>query len=68
MLTSGNWQVENIVCSIPAKMKKCTDRFELFYKNKHQNRNLGWIWNVGTVEMKPVFVTAKQHQLIMNVF
>lgn len=69
ILTNGTWPIEaNINCSIPPAMKACTDKFTMFYKNKHQNRNLSWLWQVGTVELKPVFVANKNHQLVMNVF
>lgn len=66
---SGNWPVAtNITCNVPPVMKECANKFAMFYKNKHQNRNLTWLWQVGTIELKPLFVTTKQHQLVMNVF
>lgn len=66
---SGNWPVNaNLTCIIPPIMKQCTDKFTMFYKNKHQNRDLAWLFQVGTCEVKPIFVKSKQHQLVMNVF
>lgn len=66
---SGNWPVaSNITCNVPAVLKSCADKFTMFYKNKYQNRNLSWLYQVGTIELKPLFVTQKQHQLVMNVF
>lgn len=36
VLMSGNWPVAtNIVCNVPAQMKECTNKFTMFYKNKH---------------------------------
>lgn len=59
---SGNWPVTtNITCNVPPVMKECANKFTMFYKNKHQNRNLTWLWQVGTIELKPLFVTTKQH-------
>jgi len=36
ILTNGTWPVDTtITCNIPPSMKQCTDKFTLFYKNKH---------------------------------
>ena len=67
-MTNGNWPVESRpTCTIPAPLKKCVSDFELFYKNKHQNRNLAWLYNNGQAELQTTF-TAKKFQLICNVF
>lgn len=49
-------------------MKDITSRFEQFYKHKHQNRNLTWLFQHGQVEIKPVFVTAKNYTLVANCY
>ena len=48
VLMTGNWPVDNQpTCTIPPAMKMCTTDFERFYKNKHQNRNLLWLYHNG---------------------
>jgi hypothetical protein len=48
-------------------MKACTTDFERFYKNKHQNRNLLWLYHNGQAEVQTQF-TPKKFQLIANCF
>ena len=68
VLTTGNWPVDNQpTCTIPPEMRKCASDFEMFYKNKHQNRNLLWLYHNGQAEVQTLF-TAKKFQLICNVF
>lgn len=68
ILTNGNWPIETRpTCSIPAPLKKCITDFEMFYKNKHQNRNISWLYNNGQAEILTTF-TAKKFQVICNVF
>ena len=60
ILTNGNWPVESRpTCTIPAPLKKCVSDFELFYKNKHQNRNLAWLYNNGQAELQTTFTAKK---------
>lgn len=69
VLTGGNWPVKtDIKLTVPKQMARCQERFDIFYKNKHNNRQLTWLWTSGTAELKPLFVTTKQHQLVMNNF
>lgn len=52
ILTNGNWPVDaRPTCTIPAPLKQCISSFELFYKNKHQNRNLAWLYHNGQAEL-----------------
>lgn len=68
VLTTGNWPVDSQpTCTIPAAMKKCASDFEMFYKNKHSNRNLLWLYHNGLVELQCLY-TPKKYQLITNVF
>lgn len=56
MLTNGNWPIDKQPqCNIPPELKACTSRFETFYKNKHQNRNVSWLYKEGNVELLPKF-------------
>ena len=52
ILTNGNWPVDvRPTCTIPAPLKACITDFEMFYKNKHQNRNLSWLYHNGQAEL-----------------
>ena len=45
-----------------------TGKFEFFYKQKYQNRNLTWLLNHGSVELKPLFITTKSYTFVMNCY
>lgn len=49
-------------------MKEITSKFEQFYKNKHQNRHLTWLFQHGQVELRPIFITAKNYTLVTNCY
>jgi len=56
VLTNGHWPEQQLAsCTLPAEMKACTSKFEDFYKHKHNNRNLTWLFHHGTVELSPLF-------------
>ena len=60
ILTNGNWPVDvRPTCSIPASLKQCISEFELYYKNKHQSRNLAWLYHNGQVELQTTFTPKK---------
>lgn len=68
VLTNGNWPIEEEPkCNIPKPLARCQTKFNLFYKNKHQNRQLKWLFQHGTVELKALFA-AKPYQFIVNTF
>ncbi len=68
VLTNGNWPIEDpVTCSIPHALTQCKTKFDTFYKNKHSNRNLKWLWQHGSVEVATNF-TPKKYQLVLNVF
>ena len=54
-------------CQLPPQMKSCTERFDLFFKQKNSNRTLTWLYAYGQVELQMTF-TPKKYQLITNVF
>ena len=69
VLTNGHWpEQEAAACTLPPEMKDVTAKFEQFYKHKHQNRNLKWLFQHGQVEIKPVFVTQKSYTLVTSVY
>jgi hypothetical protein len=52
ILTNGNWPVDvRPTCTIPLPLKQCISEFEMFYKHKHQNRNLSWLYHNGQAEL-----------------
>lgn len=68
VLSQGTWPIDSQPpCNIPMELKTCTEQFKMFYQNKHQNRNLTWLYPYGQVEVKPLF-TQKPYQLVTNVF
>lgn len=69
VLTNGNWPIDHKPpASIPMQMKNCIDKFESFYKNKYQNRNLSWLYNNGSAELTTNYTKAKKHIFSVNVF
>lgn len=69
VLTNGHWPEQGAAaCTLPPEMKDITSKFEQFYKHKHQNRNLTWLFQHGQVEIKPVFVTARNYTLVVNCY
>lgn len=48
-------------------MKLCITKFEEFYKNKHQNRNLTWLYQHGSVEVNPLY-TNKKYTFVVNAY
>jgi hypothetical protein len=69
VLTNGHWPEQNAAaCTLPPEMKEITSKFEQFYKHKHQNRNLTWLYQHGQVEIKPVFVSTKNYTLVTNCY
>ena len=52
VLTNGTWpQMDQPGCQLPAQMKSCTERFDLFFKQKNSNRTLTWLYAYGQVEL-----------------
>jgi hypothetical protein len=49
-------------------MKDITSKFEQFYKKKHQNRNLKWLFHHGKTEVKPLYVTDKNYTFVCNCY
>ena len=48
VLTNGHWpEQEAAACTLPPEMRDITQKFEQFYKNKHQNRHLKWLYQHG---------------------
>jgi cullin 4 len=69
VLTNGNWPMSDYpLCVIPAQLKSCIDRFEMYYHNKHQNRKLQWMYQFGQVELHPTYIVERNYQLVVNVF
>lgn len=72
ILTNGHWpeQPNSFVCKLPVELNKCTQRFEDFYKHKHTNRNLQWLYQHGQVELQPTFVSrgTQRYTFTTNVY
>ena len=43
-------------------------KFEQFYKQKFQNRNITWLFKNGSLEVKPVFITGKSYIFVVNCY
>ena len=57
ILRTGCWPESNEeICLIPEELKPCTEAFKLFYNNKHTGRQLSWLMQHGTVEIKSLYV------------
>jgi len=54
-------------CELPIELKSVQEKFEMWYKNKHNNRNLIWLYGNGSVELINL-TTEKKYQLVLNVF
>jgi cullin 1 len=68
VLTNGHWPEQNTAaCTLPPEMKACTTKFEEFYKHKHHNRNLTWLFHHGSVELQPLF-TQKKYIFVVNCY
>jgi hypothetical protein len=68
ILTSGYWpEVQKGKCKLPPEIQLCATKFEEFYKFKHQNRNLQWLYQHGSVEITPNFAKNKNYQLVVSV-
>lgn len=69
VLTNGNWPIDDFPpCNIPESMKRVTQKFEIFYANRFNNRKLKWLNKFGTVDLSPLFTERKGYQLQCNVF
>jgi len=69
VLTNGHWPEQgNPACSLPQEMKVITTKFEQFYKNKYQNRNISWLYNNGSLELRPVYITSKPYQFVVSCY
>jgi hypothetical protein len=56
VLTNGHWPEQNAPpCKLPPILTTCSNKFEIFYKNKHSGRHLQWLFNHGSVELTPLF-------------
>lgn len=68
VLTNGHWPEQPTgACTLPMEMKNCTNKFEEFYKHKHNNRNLTWLFNHGNVEITPLFL-QKKYTFVVNTY
>lgn len=48
ILTNGIWpEAQKSKCKLPPMLQICATKFEEFYKFKHQNRNLTWLFQHG---------------------
>lgn len=64
VLTNGHWpDNQQASCNLSPELKDITIKFENFYKQKYPNRNLKWLLNHGSVELKPIFATSKPYTL-----
>jgi cullin 3 len=68
ILTNGFWpEAQKGKCKLPPEIQMCATKFEEFYKFKHQNRNLQWLYQHGSVEITPNFAKNKKYQLVVSV-
>ena len=42
--------------------------FESFYNKKYKNRNLKWVMNYGSVEIRPIFITSNSYTFYTNCY
>ena len=69
ILTGGHWpQQPSAACTLPPELKDYTIKFEQFYKQKFQNRNITWLFKNGSIELKTVFATDKPYILAVNCY
>lgn len=69
VLTNGHWPEQGPApCTLPPELKDYTMKFEQFYKQKYQNRNITWLFKNGSLEVKPVFITAKPYIFAVNCY
>jgi len=69
VLTNGNWPMEDYpTCNLPKQLINCQENFTRYYKNKHPNRQLKWMYQFGQIECQPTFITERNYQLVVNCF
>lgn len=69
VLTNGFWpEGQKSKCVLPIQLQNVATKFEAFYKNKHQNRNLTWLFQNGSVEVTPLYATQKRYNFVVNVY
>ena len=59
---------EQPTCNLPKQLVICQENFYKYYKNKHPNRILKWMFQFGQVELQPTFIVERNYQLVVNVF
>ena len=66
VLRSGCWPEQSLEpCTMPDELKSCFSRFEYFYLNKHQGRNLITLLSYGICEIGTLFA-KKSFTCIVN--
>ena len=69
VLTGGHWpQQPAAACTLPPELKDYTMKFEQFYKQKFQNRNITWLFKNGSLEVKPVFISNKSYIFVVSCY
>lgn len=69
VLTSGTWPpMDKPACVLPPQLKSCVTRFDAWFKQKNQNRQLTWMNAHGQVELQTTFTAPKRYMLVANCF
>lgn len=69
VLTNGHWPEQpTAACTLPPEMKDLSYKFEMFYKQKYQNRNLTWLFHHGSLEIKTMYLQPKNYALVTNCY
>lgn len=68
ILTSGHWPYQDVPkCNIPRQMVKVQEVFTQFYTQKFQNRQILWLFNHGSLQLKTNYL-PKSYQLMVSCF
>jgi DNA-binding transcriptional regulator GbsR (MarR family) len=66
ILTNSHWPISEVPkCKIPRQMAAVKDQFNMFYKNKFQNREIQWLFNHGQVQIQTTYLN-KNYQFVVS--
>lgn len=69
ILTGGIWPEQNThAVKLPPILVDCSQKFEMFYKNKHSGRHLQWLHGQSTTLINPTYTGDKVYGLTTSVY
>jgi len=69
ILTGGIWPEQNTAAiKLPPILVECSQKFELFYKNKHSGRHLQWLHGQSTTLINPTYTGDKVYGFTTSVY